>query len=71
MSTTTSAPQNGNGNAKHLNNYRIFRPQAVEAYSTRHAGEPWAGRTRFEGWIILGLTAIAAAAATTIFLGGH
>jgi len=69
---TTNAPPNGNGNGKHLNNYRLFRPQAVEAYWTRQAGEPWAARTRFESWIIAGLTAFASAAAGIIFfLGGH
>jgi hypothetical protein len=71
MSPTPKVPQNGNGNVNRMDNHRIFRPEAVQAYSTRRAGAPWAARTRFESWIILGLTAIAGAAAATIFLGGH
>jgi apolipoprotein N-acyltransferase len=69
MLTTLNAPPNGNG--KHLNNYRIFRPQAVEASATRQTGEPWAARIRLESWIIAGLTLIATAAAVIIFRGGH
>jgi len=68
---TPNAPPNGNGNGRHLNNYRLFRPQAVEAYSTRHAGEPWTARTPFEGWIIGGLTVIAMAVGAAIFWGGR
>jgi len=71
MPTSLNAPPTTNGNGKHLNNYRIFRPQAVEASATRQAGDPWAARMPFEGWIIIGLTLIAAAAAAIIFRGGH
>jgi hypothetical protein len=60
-----------NGTGKHLDNHRIFRPQAVEAYSTRQAGDPWGARPRFEGWIIAGLTLMAAVAAAMVFLGGR
>jgi hypothetical protein len=71
MPITLKTPPAGNGNGKHLNNYRLFRPQAVEASTTRQAGDPWAVRMRFESWIITGLTLIAAAAAALIFRGGH
>ncbi len=52
-------------------NHRTFRPEAVEAYTTRQAGEPWNAKQRFEGLIIGGLTLIAAAGLAFIFLGGH
>jgi hypothetical protein len=71
MPITLNPPPITNGNGKHLNNYRIFRPQAVEACATRQAGDPWAARMRFESWLITGLTLIAAAAAALIFRGGH
>lgn len=56
---------------QHLDNHRIFRPEAVEAYSTRRAGEPWVARPRFEGWLIVVLTIIAFAGAVLIWVGGH
>jgi len=71
MPTTLETPPASNGNGKHLNNYRIFRPQAVEASATRQAGDPWAARMRFESWLIAGLTLIAVTAAALIFQGGH
>jgi hypothetical protein len=71
MQTTLNAPPAANGNGRHLNNYRIFRPQAVEASATRQVGEPWVARVRFENWIMAGLTLIAAAAALLIFRGGY
>ena len=71
MPTSVKAQPTTNGIGKHLNNYRIFRPQAVEASATRQAGDPWAARMRFESWIIFGLTLIAAAAAAIMFQGGH
>jgi hypothetical protein len=70
MPTPLNAAQTGNNNGKHLNNYRIFRPQAVEACATRQAGDPWAKRSRFEAWLIAGLTLVAAAAAAIILRGG-
>jgi hypothetical protein len=71
MPTSLKVPPTTNGNGKHLNNYRIFRPQAVEASATRQAGDPWAARVCLETWLIAGLTVIAAAAAALIFRGGH
>lgn len=68
MSAIAKTPSNGNVAVRHLDNHRIFRPQAVEAYSTRQAGEPWGARARFEGWIIAGLSLMALAA--IVFLGG-
>ena len=70
MPTSLSTTPTPNNNGKHLNNYRIFRPQAVEACATRQAGEPWAKRSRFEGWLIAALTLAAASAAAIIFRGG-
>jgi len=52
-------------------NYQTFRAEAVEAYTTRQAGEPWNAKHHFEGWIIGGLTVVAAAGITLILLGGH
>jgi hypothetical protein len=70
MPTDLKAPP-ANVSGKHFNNHRIFRPQAVEASAMRQAGDPWAARTRFESWIIAGLTLITAVAAALIFRGGH
>jgi hypothetical protein len=52
-------------------NHQTFRPEAVEAYTTRQAGDPWNGKYRCEGLIIIALTLLAAAGITSIFLGGH
>jgi hypothetical protein len=49
----------------------VFRPAAVEAYTTRQAGEPWDAKHRFEGWLTVGLTVVAAAALFCLFLGGR
>jgi len=51
--------------------HQSFRPEAVEAYTTRQAGEPWDAKHRFENWIIAGLTFAATAALTFVLLGGH
>ena len=50
--------------------HQAFRPEAVEAYTTRQAGEPWDTKHRFEGLIIIILTVVAAAAIICVFLGG-
>jgi hypothetical protein len=55
----------------HLDNHRIFRPEAVEAYTTRRAGEAWIARPRLEVWIVVGLTMVALAGAVIIWLGGR
>jgi hypothetical protein len=52
-----------------LDNHRIFRAEAVEAYTTRRAGDVWAAGIRWQGWIVAGLTAITAAAIVLLFLG--
>jgi hypothetical protein len=52
-----------------LDNHRIFRPEAVEAYTTRRAGDVWAAGIRWQNWLIVGLTAITAAAIVLLFLG--
>jgi hypothetical protein len=51
--------------------HQNFRPEAVEAYATRQAGEPWDAKRRFENWIVAGLTLLAAAALTLVFAGGR
>ncbi len=52
-------------------NHQTFRPEAVEAHTTRQAGEPWNGRQRFEGLIIVALTLVAAAGLICMIVGGH
>lgn len=52
-------------------NHQNFRPEAVEAYTTRQAGEPWDTKKRFENWTIAGLTLAAAAAFVLVFVGGR
>ncbi len=54
---------------KRLDNQRIFRPEAVEAYATRRAGEPWSARLRGEVWIIMALSLAVAAALAALFVG--
>jgi hypothetical protein len=51
--------------------HEFFRPEAVDAYTTRQAGEPWDGKHRFEGPVIVALTVVAAVALAFILLGGH
>jgi hypothetical protein len=51
--------------------HQSFRPEAVEAYATRQAGEPWDAKRGFENWIVAGLTLLAAAALTLVFAGGR
>ena len=52
-------------------NHQTFRPEAVEAYTTRQAGEPWNAKQRWEGLIVVVLTLAAAAGVSFIFLGVH
>lgn len=52
-------------------NQQSFRPEAVEAYTTRQAGEPWDAKRRFENWLVAGLTLLAAAALAFVFVGGR
>jgi hypothetical protein len=54
-----------------LYSHEVFRPEAVEAYTTRQAGEPWDAKHPFEGSITVVLSLVAAAALVLIFLGGH
>jgi hypothetical protein len=51
--------------------HQAFRPEAVEAYATRQAGEPWDSKYGFESWMIAGLTILAAVALTFVFAGGY
>jgi hypothetical protein len=52
-------------------NYQIYRPEAVKAYSLRRAGEPWDTRLRFEGSLIVGLTLLAIIASVALLVGGR
>jgi len=54
-----------------LDNHRIFRPEAVEAYTTRRAGDVWVARIRGEWWGIAALTIVAATAVAILCLGGR
>ena len=49
----------------------IFRSEAVEAYTTRQAGEPWDAKHPLEGLIVIALTLAAGAALAFIALGGR
>lgn len=51
--------------------HQNFRPEAVEAYATRQAGEPWDSKRRFENWIVAGLTALAVTAVSLVLMGGR
>lgn len=51
--------------------HQNFRPEAVEAYSTRQAGEPWDYKRRFENWIVAGLTVLAVTALSLVLMGGR
>lgn len=63
--------QPSDNKVKRLDNHRIFRPEAVEAHTTRRAGEPWDSRTRAEAAILAALTILAIAALLALRLGGH
>jgi hypothetical protein len=71
MQPFAQIPQPIDSKVKRLDNHRVFRPEAVEAYTTRRAGDAWIARTRLEGWLIAGLTIMAAAAVVFMFLGGR
>jgi hypothetical protein len=71
MQTVPPTPKLDNSMLKRLDNHRIFRPEAVEAYTTRRAGDVWITGTRLQGWITAGLTVLAAAAIGLILLGGR
>jgi hypothetical protein len=71
MPVILQSPELVEGKAKRLDNQRIFRPEAVEAYSTRRAGEPWESCPRFERWIVSGLTILTLAGAAAMWLGGR
>lgn len=57
------------GKRSRVDNYRLYRPEAVAAYSMRGAGEPWAARLPLEGWLIIGLTLLAVVAAVALYIG--
>jgi hypothetical protein len=71
MPLISNTSQLAAGKVRGLDSRRIFRPEAVEAYTTRRAGEAWVARPRLEGWIIAGLTMVALAGAFFIWLGGR
>ncbi len=49
----------------------FFRPEAVEAYTTRQSGEPMHTKSRMEALMIVALTITAAGALACLFLGGR
>jgi DNA-binding protein H-NS len=49
--------------------HQAFRPEAVEAYTMRQAGEPWDGKGRLENWAMAVLTVLSATAVVFVFLG--
>jgi hypothetical protein len=51
--------------------HQSFRPEAVEAYATRQAGEPWDAKRRWESWMVVGMTLLAAAALVLVLAGGR
>jgi hypothetical protein len=71
MRPVVQIPQPVDSKVKRLDNHRVFRPEAVEAYTTRRAGDAWIARTRLEGWLIAGLTILAGAAIAFMFMGGR
>ncbi len=56
---------------RRMDNHRVFRPEAVETYTTRRAGEPWGARLRFEVITMIVLTLLAVAAGIAVLLGGR
>jgi hypothetical protein len=50
-----------------LDNYKLYRPEAIKAHASRRAGEPWAVRLPLEGWIIVGIGVLAALGCYTLF----
>jgi hypothetical protein len=71
MPLIPNTPQLVAGKVRGLDSRRIFRPEALEAYTTRRAGEAWVAGLRFERWIIAGLTMVALAGAVIIWLGAR
>jgi len=52
-----------------FDNHRIFRAEAVEAYTTRRAGDVWLAKIRGEAWIAGALTLLAVAALIVLMRG--
>lgn len=71
MQAPVKLPQPIDSKSRRLDNHRVFRPEAVEAYATRRAGDAWIARTRFERWLIAALTLVAMVAVGFISLGGR
>jgi hypothetical protein len=53
-----------------MNNARLFRPEAVAAYTTRRSGEPWATRLPAERLLILILATMTLFAGYLLCRGG-
>ena len=72
MSRTEGKPGVNPGSpASRQDNYQMYRPEAVKAYSLRRVGEPWETRLRFEGALIVGLTLLALIAGGALLFGGR
>jgi hypothetical protein len=59
------------GKGGRLDNYKLYRPEAVRAYALRRAGEPWAARLPGEAWMVLGLTLLATLACAVVVAAGR
>jgi hypothetical protein len=71
MSDAEAKPGAKAKSSSHQDNYKIYRPEAVKAYSLRRVGEPWEARLRFEGLLIVGLTLLAVIAGGALLFGGR
>jgi hypothetical protein len=58
-------------NVRRIDNHRVFRPEAVEAWSTRRAGEPWHAHAPWERLLIVLLTLLTVAAMIALWIGGR
>ncbi|HUB81296.1 MAG TPA: hypothetical protein VMB03_20990 [Bryobacteraceae bacterium] len=59
------------GKVTRLDNHRVFRAEAVEAYATRRAGDAWIARLRGENWIVAALTLLATSGLMFLILGSR
>lgn len=54
---------------RRLDNHRVFRPEAVEAYATRRAGEAWETRLPPERYLLVILSLLAVLSGVCLFFG--
>lgn len=65
--TGMSASDGRQAGGPRTNNAGIFRPEAVQAYVTRRAGDPWEHRVPHEGKLAILLTLCALAGGVMVF----